>query len=178
MDINVTIKCPDLTLAAAALAKAIMGGKETAPSLLTPKTDIDPEAAKAAMQAAPAQIMAQQSTVTPVAPVQAPVAPVQQAPGPIPPTSNPAMTTPAAATTVPTAPAAVPTTPAPQITGDMVAKAGADLIRDDAIKPEGQKAYPKLMALLQKYGVSCAQELRPDQIGPFATEMRALGARI
>ena len=168
MDINVTIKCPDLTLAAAALAKAIMGGKETAPSLLTPKTDIDPEAAKAIMQSAPVQIMTQQPTVTPV----------QQAPGPIPPTSNPAMTTPAAATTVPTAPAAVPTTPAPQITGDMVAKAGADLIRDDAIKPEGQKAYPKLMALLQKYGVSCAQELRPDQIGPFATEMRALGARI
>lgn len=162
MDINVTIKCPDLTLAAAALAKALMGAKETAenptPAMLTPKTDIDPEAAKAIMQSAPVQIMTQQPTVTPV----------QQAPGPIPPTSNPAMTT----------PAAVPTTPAPQITGDMVAKAGADLIRDDAIKPEGQKAYPKLMALLQKYGVSCAQELRPDQIGPFATEMRALGARI
>lgn len=166
MDINVTIKCPDLTIAAAALAKALMGAKETAenptPAMLTPKTDIDPEAVKAAMQAAPAQIMTQQPTVTPV----------QQTPGPIPPTSIPATATPAPAMTAPTVPTAVPTTPAPQITGDMVAKAGADLLRDNPA------ALSPLNTLLQKYGVSCAQELRPDQIGPFATEMRALGARI
>ena len=74
--------------------------------------------------------------------------------------------------TAPTAPAAVPTSPAPEITGDMVAKAGADLI---AANPANMGP---LNALLQKYGVSCAQELRPDQIGPFATEMRALGAKI
>ena len=39
-------------------------------------------------------------------------------------------------------------------------------------------AMPQLMALLQKYGVQSAQQLKPDQIGAFATEMRALGAVI
>ena len=86
-------------------------------------------------------------------------APAQAAPSPAPAPSAPA-------------PTAVPTSPAPQITGDMVAKAGADLI---AANPS---VMGQLNALLQKYGVSCAQELRPDQIGAFATEMRALGARI
>ena len=83
--------------------------------------------------------------------------------------ATPVTTTPGAAQTAPTA---VPTSPAPQITGDMVAKAGADLLA------QNPAAMPQLMGLLQKYGVGCAQELKPDQIGPFATEMRALGAKI
>lgn len=173
MDINVTIKCPDLTLAAAALAKAIMGAKEITEN----PTPAMPQAA-AASAPGPAQNLTPASGVATPATAYPSEANPTAAPGPAIPTSSPAMPTPAAAMTAPTMPTSVPTTPAPQITGGMVAKAGADLIRDDAIKPEGQKAYPKLMALLQKYGVSCAQELRPDQIGPFATEMRALGARI
>ena len=168
MDINVTIKCPDLPLAAAALAKAIAG--LTAPAMLAPKTDIEPETVKAAMQATPVQIMAQQPAAASTASVQAPVA--------VNPTPAPASVAPMSATYAPSAPAptdastAVPTSPAPQITGDMVAKAGADLI---AANPA---AMAQLNALLQKYGVGCAQELRPDQIGAFATEMRALGARL
>ena len=139
MEITVNIKCPDLPLAAAALAKAVM---HLCPSAITEK-DIDHEAIKEAVDPAPKN-----------------------------PTLSPAMTTPTAAPTAPTAPAAVPTTPAPQMTGDMVAKAGADLI---AANPA---AMAQLNGLLQKYGVGCAQELRPDQIGPFATEMRALGAKV
>ena len=69
-------------------------------------------------------------------------------------------------------PTAVPTSPAPQITGDMIAKAGADLIVSNPA------AMGPLNSMLQKYGISCAQELKPDQIGAFATEMRALGAKI
>ena len=138
MDINVTIKCPDLPLAAAVLAKAIL--REEYP-------ENNPT-------------VSSQDTV--------PTAPALVNPTP----SSPVMTTPSPAQIVPMAPAAVPTTPAPQITGDMVAKAGADLI---AANPA---AMGPLNALLQKYGVGCAQELRPDQIGPFATEMRALGARV
>ena len=69
-------------------------------------------------------------------------------------------------------PTAVPVSPAPQITGEMVAKAGADLISSNP------STWGPLNALLQKYGVGCAQELKPDQIGAFATEMRALGANI
>lgn len=161
MDINVKISCPDLALAASALAKAIMG--INAPAVLTAKDDIDPEAVKAAMQAAPAQVMTPPPTIAPTAPVQAPVAAN--------PTPAGAPIAPAPAPTAPS-PTAVPTSPAPQITGDMVAKAGADLI------VANPAAMGPLNALLQKYGVGCAQELRPDQIGPFATEMRALGARI
>lgn len=169
MDINVTIKCPDLPLAAAALAKAI--AELTAPAMLVPKTDIESEAVKAAMQATPVQIMAQQPAAASTASVQAsvaanPIPGAQQSPIPA-----AAITAPAPTPAAPS-PTAVPTTPAPQITGDMVAKAGADLI---AANPA---AMAQLNGLLQKYGVGCAQELRPDQIGPFATEMRALGAKI
>ena len=169
MEITVNIKCPDLSLAAAALAKAITG--ITVPAMLTPKTDIEPETIKAAMQAAPVYTMTPQPSVAPAAPVQTPVAPT---PTPAP-AAVPTQTTavPPAPTGAVTAPApAVPVTAAPQITGDMVAKAGADLI---AANPA---AMGQLNGLLQKYGVGCAQELRPDQIGPFATEMRALGAKI
>lgn len=170
MDINVTIKCPDLPLAAAALAKAISG--LAAPAVLTPKADIDPEAVNAAMQAAPAQIMTPQPTVAPTNPT--PAMPPDDAVNASAPaqTNAPAPTAVPAATAYPSSPTAVPTTSAPQITGDMVAKAGADLI---AANPA---AFGPLNSLLQKYGVSCAQELRPDQIGPFATEMRALGAKL
>lgn len=172
MEITVNIKCPDLPLAAAALAKAITG--ITVPAMLTPKAEIDPEAVKAAMQAAPVYTMTPQPTVAPAAPVQAPVTPVAPTPTPAP-AAVPTQTTvaPPAPTGAVTAPApAVPVTAAPQITGDMVAKAGADLI---AANPA---AMAQLNALLQKYGVGCAQELWPDQIGSFATEMRALGAKI
>lgn len=145
MDINVTIKCPDLPLAAAVFAKAILGHAEKTEEAI----GHDKEGAACDMPP------------TAVTPVQPPVSPTTA--------STPAMTTPPVATTAPTA---VPTTPAPQITGDMVAKAGADLLA------QNPAAMQQLMGLLQKYGVGCAQELRPDQIGPFATEMRALGAKI
>lgn len=56
----------------------------------------------------------------------------------------------------------------------MMANSGANLITIAA----NPAVMGQLNALFQKYGVGCAQELRPDQIGPFATEMRALGARI
>lgn len=139
MDITVTVKCPDLAIAAAALAKAILGAKDAAT-----ETSVSPA------QAAPAW-----PTAAPATPVQT-TASVTPAPSPAP-------------APVPTA---VPTAPAPQITPDMVAKAGAELIRDhrDMMGP--------LNALLQKYGVPDALHLSAEQIGPFATEMRALGAKI
>ena len=67
---------------------------------------------------------------------------------------------------------AVPTTAAPQITGALIAKAGADLISRDS------SALGPLNALLQKYGVTCAQDLKPNQLDAFATDMRSLGAKI
>ena len=149
MDININIKCEDLALSFSALARAIGC---LAPTTLRAEKDIDPEALKAAVENAPAQI-----------------APAD--PAPVNPTPARAAYSPVPAPTAPS-PTAVPTSPAPTITGDMVAKAGADLLA------QNPAAMPQLMGLLQKYGVGCAQELRPEQIGPFATEMRALGAKI
>lgn len=166
MDINVTIKCPDLPLSATTLADAI--AKLTVLAMLTPEADIKPEAVKAAMQAAmQAPVAVNPTPATPPA-AAVNVSGPAQTPAPAPTAAPVATVYPSS----PTVPAAVPTSPAPQITGDMVAKAGADLI---AANPA---AMAQLNGLLQKYGVGCAQELRPDQIGPFATEMRALGAKV
>lgn len=166
MEITVNIKCPDLALAAAALAKAIAGTKDSGerPTPATPQAAVAsapthaPIQAPATFQAAP--VTATPSEANPTAGAQPSYTPAA------------AMTAPAPVPTAPS-PTAVPTSPAPQITGDMVAKAGADLLRDT-----NNAVYPQLMGLLQKYGVGCAQELRPDQLGAFATELRGLGAKI
>lgn len=159
MDINVTIKCPDLPLAAAALAKAIFALSESSPAhpAFVSRDNTAPEAPNT---------VAAVNNAAPEIPVN-PTHGTQTA-------NSPAADEPIArlSNSAQSAPSAVPITQAPPITGDMVAKAGADLI---AANPA---AMAQLNGLLQKYGVGCAQELRPDQIGPFATEMRALGARI
>ena len=165
MDINITIKCPDLPLAAAAIAKALMGVKdaEDTPTPAMPQAAVAsapspaPSPTLAPVTGAPVTASPSEVNPTPVAQQTYTPAAAMTAPGPVP--------------TVPS-PTAVPTTTAPQITGDMVASAGAEFIRDH------REMLGPLNALLQKYGVTCATELRPDQIGPFATEMRALGAKI
>ena len=65
-----------------------------------------------------------------------------------------------------------PVAPAPTYTLEQVARAGAELISADSGK------LPQLRELLQKYGVPAVSELKPDQLGGFATELRALGAQI
>lgn len=65
-----------------------------------------------------------------------------------------------------------PVAPAPTYTMEQVSRAGAELISADSGK------LPQLRELLQKYGVPAVSELKPDQLGSFATELRALGAQI
>lgn len=65
-----------------------------------------------------------------------------------------------------------PVAPAPTYTLEQVSRAGAELISADSGK------LPQLRDLLQKYGVPAVYELKPDQLGSFATELRALGAQI
>lgn len=65
-----------------------------------------------------------------------------------------------------------PVAPAPTYTLEQVGRAGAELISADSGK------LPQLRDLLQKYGVPAVSELKPDQLGSFATELRALGAQI
>lgn len=93
---------------------------------------------------------------------------------PIPAASAPAATTAPAVPKAPvsTAPASVPVTAAPSFTLEQVAKAGADYV---AANPN---QMPAVMALLQQFGIQSVQQLKTDQIGPFATALRGLGARI
>ena len=155
MEINVTVSCPDLIHAAQLLSNAFNG--------------VGGGPAGGTAKPAPVKVF-----TAPAADFSG--APVPNGMGVTPEVQPVANPTPATAmpTQAPTAPSAtaVPTAAIPQITGDMVAKAGADLIAAN------RAVMPALNALLQKYGVSCAQELRPDQVGAFATEMRALGAKI
>lgn len=65
-----------------------------------------------------------------------------------------------------------PVAPAPTYTLEQVSRAGAELISADSGK------LPQLRELLQKYGVPAVYELKPEQLGSFATELRALGAQI
>ena len=124
LEINVNIKCPDLLLAATAIATVLKPGKETA----TP-------------------------------PQPAPIAPAS-------------VTIPTAPTPAPASAPVAPTAPAPSITLAQVSKAGADLISVNPAK------MPELMGLLQQFGVPAITELKPEQIGPFATALRALGGKI
>lgn len=71
--------------------------------------------------------------------------------------------------TIPTADPIVPTA-APQYTLEMIATAGASLV--DAGKMDA------LCSLLDRYGVDNITALNPAQYGAFATELRALGAKI
>lgn len=134
LEINVNIKCPDLLLAATAIATVLKPGKETT---------VPPQHASAVMPAAPAP--------APVAPAMsaAPAASVASAPAPV-----------------------APTAPAPSITLAQVSKAGADLISMNPAK------MPELMGLLQQFGAPAITELKPEQIGAFATALRALGGKI
>ena len=126
-----------------------------------------------------AMIAAQNAGTVPAA--QAAAQPTAPAPGPVTPVAPPA---PAQATKstlahvaasapapVPAAPpAAVPVAAAPTITREQIMTAGAALI--DAGK------MSELMGLLNRFGVQAVTQLKQEQIGAFATELRKLGARI
>lgn len=66
--------------------------------------------------------------------------------------------------------AAVPLAEAPKYTVEQIMSAGATLM--DAGKAN------ELIALLHSFGVQAVMDLKPDQLGAFATKMRELGAKI
>lgn len=88
-------------------------------------------------------------------------------PAPVNPTPTPVASTPVQ----PAAPIAnVPLAAAPQFTVDQIMAAGATLM--DAGKVDD------LLNLLHSFGVQAVMDLKPEQLGAFATEMRKLGAAI
>lgn len=95
----------------------------------------------------------------PVVPQQAPAAPVQQ-PMPAP-----------ATTAQPNTPVAgVPLAQPPKYTVDQIMAAGAQLM--DAGKVND------LINLLHSFGVQAVMDLKPEQLGAFATALRDMGAKI
>lgn len=91
--------------------------------------------------------------------------------------------TPAAISPVPTAAAVpsqdtaiqppaspVPVAVAPTYTLDALARAGATLAQSGKME--------EALALLARYGVQTVNQLKPEQYGAFATELRALGAQV
>lgn len=172
MEMKITVEAPDLAASILKLAEAIASGPD--PALLIPDEPLPVSAYPATPAAAP------------VAPVAAPVspAPVNPTPGPAPTTAAPVAApspSPTPVTNAPTAgptsaapgntPApAVPVTGAPAYTLDRISRAGASLV--DAGKMQ------QLVELLGRYGVQAVTQLKPEQYGAFATELRGLGAQI
>lgn len=106
------------------------------------------------------------------APIPAPAASAAPAAPVAPPVSDQtAAPTVPAAPAAPVAPSPAPTTP-PQYSIDDIARAGA------ALAQQGPDKITALTGLLQQFDLQAVTQLRPDQIGPFVTALRGLGAQI
>lgn len=64
----------------------------------------------------------------------------------------------------------VPLASAPQYTIEQIMKAGAALMDEGKIE--------ELRGLISSFGVEAVTNLKPEQLGAFATELRKLGAKI
>lgn len=150
LQINVTVTAPELAEAMAALATALQGAKIEG---VFPPADYlppTPAAANPTQKAPPTP-----ATVAPIAPATTAANPAP-APAPVQPT--------------PVTPPVVPTTAAPTYSREQIMTAGAVLIDAGKIK--------ELTGLLNAFGVQAVTQLKPDQLGAFATELRKLGAQI
>lgn len=167
MEMKITVEAPDLAASILKLAEAIASGPD--PALLIPDE--------------PLPVSAYPATPAPVAAPVSP-APVNPTPGPAPTMVAPVVAPSPSPTPVTNAPTAGPTsaapgnTPAPAVpvagaptyTLDQISRAGASLV--DAGKMQ------QLLELLGRYGVQAVTQLKPEQYGAFATELRGLGAQI
>lgn len=152
-EINVTVNAPELAEALNNLAAALKGAKP------------EPAASKAGKADKPAPVPpADYMPPADTAPAPAtPASAVTPAPAPAPaPVQAPVTPAPA--------PAPVPVAPAPTYNRDQIMTAGAALIDAGKIN--------ELMGLLNSFGVQAVTQLKQDQLGAFATELRKLGAQI
>lgn len=153
-EINVTVNAPEIAEALNNLAAALKGAKPEPAASKTGKAD------KPAAPVPPADYM------PPADPAPAPATPA--------PAVTPAPATAPAPVQAPVtpapAPAPVPVAPAPTYTRDQIMTAGAALIDAGKIN--------ELMGLLNSFGVQAVTQLKQDQLGAFATELRKLGAQI
>lgn len=152
-EINVTVNAPEIAEALNNLAAALKGAKPEPAASKTGKAD-KPAPVPPADYMPPADTAPAPATPAPaVTPAPAPApAPVQAPVTPAP------------------APAPVPVAPAPTYSRDQIMTAGAALIDAGKIN--------ELMGLLNSFGVQAVTQLKQDQLGAFATELRKLGAQI
>ena len=152
-EINVTVNAPELAEALNNLAAALKGAKPEPAASKAGKAD-KPAPVPPADYMPPADTAPAPATPAPaVTPAPAPA----PAPAPVPVAPAPA-------------PAPVPVAPAPTYSRDQIMTAGAALIDAGKIN--------ELMGLLNSFGVQAVTQLKQDQLGAFATELRKLGAQI
>lgn len=163
MEMKITVEAPDLAASILKLAEAIASGPD--PALLVPDEPLPVSGYPTTPAPAPAPAPAAPVSPAPVNPTQTPA----PSPSPMPVTSAPTAGPTSAAPGSTPAPA-VPVTSAPAYTLDQISRAGASLV--DAGKMQ------QLLELLGRYGVQAVTQLKPEQYGAFATELRALGAQI
>lgn len=163
---KLTIEAPGLTNAINRLADAIAYSRAPATAPSTNSANPTPGAVNMGAPT-PAQPT---GTPVPAAPMTGPTAsPSNPYPGQAP-AAAPGPVAPAAPTAAPAQATGVPLAPAPQYTVDQIMQAGATLM--DAGKVN------ELMNLLHSFGVQAVMDLKPEQLGAFATAMRELGAKI
>ena len=165
MEMKITVEAPDLAASILKLAEAIASGPD--PALLIPDEPLPVSAYPAAPAAAPVSPAPVNPTPGPAPTTTAPVAAPSPSPTPV---TNAPTAGPTSAAPGNTPAPAVPVTGAPAYTLDQISRAGASLV--DAGKMQ------QLLELLGRYGVQAVTQLKPEQYGAFATELRALGAQI
>nr|WP_325305536.1 hypothetical protein [uncultured Dysosmobacter sp.] len=167
MEMKITVEAPGLAASILKLAEAIASGPD--PALLIPDEPLPVSAypATPAPAAAPVSPAPVNPTPGPAPTMAAPV--VAPSPSPTPVTNAPTAGPTSAAPGNTPAPA-VPVAGAPTYTLDQISRAGASLV--DAGKMQ------QLLELLGRYGVQAVTQLKPEQYGAFATELRGLGAQI
>lgn len=148
MDINVNIRGEIHLPEIATLCQAISGR----PDVTTAPT---PAPTTPAISA-PVPSVAQAPTAPAPAPAPAPI--------PVAPAPTPAIPSAASASAVPTG--------APTYSIDDIARAGA------ALAQQGPDKIAALTSLLRQFGLQAVTQLRSEQMGPFVTALRGLGAQI
>lgn len=179
LELKVTIEAPGLSTAINRLADAIAYSRAPVPMPSTDPANPTPGAVGAAASATPAPAMGAPAPAAPVTgptaspsngtvtnPTQAGFAAPAQTGAPVAPMAGPTSAFPSN----PAPQTGVPVAPGPQYTVDQIMQAGATLM--DAGRVD------ELVNLLHTFGVQAVTDLKPEQMGAFATALRGLGAKI
>jgi len=166
-EIKITVSCPDLVLAATALAKCLHPTEEGNVGTVHASGETAQLCHKG-KESAGACVKVPKSTM--------PTPTVQRAPEattnvPTIPVASTALVSAPAGPVVPMA-APVPLAAAPQYTMDQIARAGADLVTRDPSKANAAQQ------LLASFGIQSVTALPQERYGEFATALRGLGAQI